>query len=98
MRGRAAPSLPGAEAYADRHARTAAIPLEHRSRDVHTFLEAHQLLDQAAAVLSSSTASENERVVAVLQCATTTFSCLAVRSVKTIARLLLAAWVLTAHT
>ena len=45
-----APSCPGAEAYADRHARAAAMPLEQRSRDVRTFLEAHQLLNEVAAV------------------------------------------------
>ena len=70
----AAPSWPGAEAYADRRARAVAIPLEQRSRDVRTFLEAHQLLDQAAAVLSSNDAPESERVVAILQCAVTAFS------------------------
>ena len=64
----------GAEAYADRHARAAAIPLEQGSPDVRTFLKAHQQLDQAAAVLTSSSASESERVVAVLQCATTAFT------------------------
>ena len=68
------PSYPGAEAYADRHARAAAIPLEQRSRDTRTFLEAHQLLDQAAAVLSSSNARGSDRAVAVLQRATTAFS------------------------
>ena len=72
----AVPVYPGAEAYAHRHARAAAIPLEQRSRDVRTFLEAHQLLDQVAAVLSSSTAPESERVVAILQCATTAFAAL----------------------
>ena len=70
----AAPPWPGAEAYADRHARAAAIPLEQRSRDVRTFLEAHELLNQAAAVLSSSDAPESEREVAILPCATTVFS------------------------
>ena len=69
----AAPSLPGAEAYGDRYARAAAIPLEQRSRDVRTFLEGHQLLDQAAVALSSRTAPESERALAILQCATTEF-------------------------
>ena len=68
------PPWPGAEAHADRHARAAAIQMEQRSQNVHTFLEAHQLLDQAAAVLSSSDAPEYERTVAILQCATTAFS------------------------
>ena len=70
----AAPSFPGAEAYADGHARAAAIPQEQRSRDVRSFLEAHALLDQAAAVLCRSHAPESERAEAFLQCATTAYS------------------------
>ena len=67
---------PGAEAYADRHARVAAISPEQPSADVGTFVEAHQLLDEAAAVLSSSNAPESQRAVAILQCATTAFAAL----------------------
>ena len=48
--------------------------MEQRSRDVHTFLEAHQLLGQAATVLSSSNAPESEETVVILQCAMTAWS------------------------